>query len=91
MARTLPPRIQALFADLEEAVLGMATPTSPQDELEEPRPLSAIYAATLLRGYAERWQETAVRAARADYSWKEIARPLGTSRQSAHERFRGSL
>ncbi|MFD8386143.1 hypothetical protein ACFV2X_47885 [Streptomyces sp. NPDC059679] len=90
LSRTLPPRIQALFDDLEETLLGMAMPPARPDELDDTRPLIAIYAATLLRAHAERWQETAVRAARADYSWEEIARPLGTTKQSAHERFRES-
>ncbi|MGW2748117.1 hypothetical protein [Streptomyces sp. NPDC001450] len=88
MSRTLPPRIQQLMNDLEEAVTGMMMPPRNEEELDDTRPLVAVYAATLLRGMADTWQDEAVRAAKADYSWEEIARPLGVSKQAAHERFR---
>ncbi|MCY0924015.1 hypothetical protein OS965_38840 [Streptomyces sp. H27-G5] len=89
LARVLPPHVQKLLDNLEEAVLGLTAPPATPDQLDEHRPLAALHAASILRGYAEQWQETAVRAARTDYSWEEIARPLGVSKQSAHERFRG--
>ncbi|MFJ9968582.1 hypothetical protein [Streptomyces avermitilis] len=58
-------------------------------ELDEQRPLLAVYVATRLQPGAEEWQKDAVRAARAaNYSWDEIAQALMTSRQSAHEKFR---
>ncbi|MET8680043.1 hypothetical protein ABZW18_21280 [Streptomyces sp. NPDC004647] len=90
MARTLPSRVQRLFDELEEAVLGLASPPREPAELDDTRPLAAVYAATLLRDHAERWQETAVRAAKADYSWEEIARALCTTKQSAHEKYRAA-
>lgn len=62
MARTLPPHVQRLFDELEEAVLGPGCTAAKPDDLDDTRPLAAIYAATLLRDHAERWQKTAVRA-----------------------------
>ncbi|MCY1649251.1 hypothetical protein OVA19_00240 [Streptomyces sp. SL203] len=88
LSQTLPRRIQRLMDDLEEAVLGMMAPPRTPAELDDTRPLIAAHAATLLRNQAARWQEEAVRAAKADYSWEEIAKPLMMTKQSAHERFR---
>ncbi|MFK8851133.1 hypothetical protein [Streptomyces sp. Ac-502] len=87
LSRTLPEEIQRLVNELEEAVTGFcAAPT--EGRPEDSRPLVALYAATLLRQDSERWQQLAVQAAKKDYSWEEIARPLGTSKQAAWERFR---
>ncbi|MBK3587919.1 hypothetical protein JHN49_31030 [Streptomyces sp. MBT57] len=91
MARTIPARIQSLIDELEEAVLGMTAPASSPENLDEARPLAAINTASVVRDLAQRWQETAVRTAKADYTWEAVALALGTSKQSAHERFRNSL
>ncbi|GLX34263.1 hypothetical protein Sros01_03360 [Streptomyces roseochromogenus] len=51
-------------------------------------PGEAAVAAMLLRSMADAWQAEVVQAARTGYSWEEIVGALGTSKQSAHERFR---
>ncbi|MEU5632268.1 hypothetical protein ACH47C_24175 [Streptomyces rishiriensis] len=89
MSRTLPERLRRLLDEVEETVQALSVPVREGGELDEQRPLLAIYAATRLQMNAGEWQKEAVRAARAaDYSWDEIAQPLMTSKQSAHERFR---
>ncbi|MFD7137523.1 hypothetical protein [Streptomyces sp. NPDC059894] len=89
LSRTLPERLRRLLDEVEEEVQALSAPQRPEGELDEQRPLLAVYVATRLQNGAEVWQQDAVRAARAaDYSWDEIAQALMTSKQSAHERFR---
>ncbi|MFJ2021935.1 hypothetical protein [Streptomyces nodosus] len=89
LSRTLPERLRRLLDEVEEEVQALCAPQRLEGELDEQRPLLAVYVATRLQNGAEAWQRDAVRAAReADYSWDEIAQALMTSKQSAHERFR---
>ncbi|MFE5549575.1 hypothetical protein ACFQ71_38030 [Streptomyces sp. NPDC056534] len=88
LSKVLPPRVRKAIGTAEEAILGLTFPQTDLLRLDEHRPLAAIHAATVLRSLAESMQRTGVSAARAaGYSWEEIARPLETTRQSAHERF----
>jgi hypothetical protein len=88
MSRTLPEQLQRLLDEVEETVRGLSAPLRPGGEPDEQRPLLAAYAATRLQAAAEEWQQEAVRAARAaGYSWDEIAKPLRTTKQSAHRKF----
>ncbi|MFR0367493.1 hypothetical protein [Streptomyces sp. MCC20] len=89
LSRTLPERLRRLLDEVEDAVQALCAPQRPEGELDEQRPLLAVYATTLLQNGAEVWQQDAVRAARAaDYSWDEVAQALMTSKQAAHEKFR---
>ncbi|MFK0238634.1 hypothetical protein [Streptomyces vinaceus] len=85
LADTLPEDVQRLVVALHDAVGALVGPA--QYEGDEVRPLAVVHAATLLKSMADTWQAEAVQAARGDYSWEEIAGALGTSKQSAHERF----
>ncbi|MEU1867868.1 hypothetical protein [Streptomyces gardneri] len=88
LSKVLPPHVLKAIETVEEAILDLTFPQTDLLRLDEHRPLAAIHAATILRGLAETAQRTAVNAARtAGYSWEEIAHPLETTRQSAHERF----
>ncbi|MFF3861568.1 hypothetical protein [Streptomyces sp. NPDC002209] len=77
--------MQRLDVALNDAVGTLIGPA--RYEGDEARPLAVVHAATLLKSMADTWQAEAVQAARTDYSWEGIAGALGTSKQSAHERF----
>jgi hypothetical protein len=84
--RALTPRLKRHIGDLDEAFAELSGPSTPDDET--PRPLLGVYAATLLLEDVKGWQREAVQAARkSGFSWDEIAGPLMTSKQGAHERF----
>ncbi|MFJ9871516.1 hypothetical protein ACIRVI_00410 [[Kitasatospora] papulosa] len=88
MAKVLPPHVSKAIETVDEAIVDLTFPQADLLRLDEHRPLAAVHAATQLRALAESMQRTAVQAARiAGFSWEEIAHPLETTRQSAHERF----
>ncbi|MFF1594748.1 hypothetical protein ACFVY0_42790 [Streptomyces sp. NPDC058286] len=89
LSRTPPERLRRLLDEVEEAVQALSAPLRPGGDLDEQRPLLAVYLATRLQNSSEEWQKEAVRVAKAaDYSWDEIAQALRTTKQSAHEKFR---
>lgn len=52
-------------------------------------PAAAVFATRVLRDCADAWLDVEVRHARQDgATWEQIGDALGTTRQSAHERFR---
>ncbi|MEU2232231.1 hypothetical protein [Streptomyces vietnamensis] len=86
LSKVLPPHVHKAIET--DTILDLTFPQVDLLRLDEHRPLAAIHTATQLRHLAEAAQRTAVTAARtAGYSWEEIAAPLETTRQSAHERF----
>ncbi|MFE7511420.1 hypothetical protein ACFU8I_09365 [Streptomyces sp. NPDC057540] len=88
MAKVLPPHVRKAIETAQDAIADLTFPQPDLLRLDEHRPLAAIHAATELRYLAETLQRNAVQAARnAGFSWEEIAAPLETTRQSAHERF----
>jgi hypothetical protein len=90
MSQMLTERLKRLTSDLDFAFAELTEGRSRTDISNgaPARPLLAAYAATTLLTDVEAWQRDAVRAARkSGFSWDEIARPLMTSKQSAHEKF----
>jgi hypothetical protein len=59
-----------------------------ETEIGDVRPLAVLNAVKELRRIADDCERDAVRQARSDFSWEEIGRALGITKQSAHERLR---
>src|SRR4051794_20431720 len=56
LSRTLPERLRRLLDEVEETVQALSAPVREGGELDEQRPLLAIYAATQLQMDAGEWQ-----------------------------------
>ena len=105
LSRDLPQQLQRVFREIEwqldtltgvsyEMVMKRRGKGGSFDfqEFGEVRPLAVLSAATELRRIADSYEAQAVREAReAGYSWADIGRAEGITKQSAHERLRERL
>ncbi|MEW2399991.1 hypothetical protein [Streptomyces sp. NPDC046862] len=88
MWRILPPHVTRALEAVEASISRLTVSLTYYAWLDEYRPLAAVNAAMRLRVYPDILLTQAVGRARGEgYSWEDVASPLGTTRQSAHERF----